>query len=285
MDECIISAALSGVAADRSQCPAIPYTPEEYASEARRAADEGAAAVHLHARTADGRPSHEVRDYAAIADAIRAEVPELIINFSTGAIGVPREQRALPVRELRPDVAALNCGSMTFAKYSRARKRIVFDHCFENTFETISYFLDAMNDAGVHPECECFDTGHLNNLLPLIDMGTLRGQVNVSLVLGVLGGAPATAASLAHMSTLVPASGAWQLVGVSREQWPLVDAALELGGHVRVGLEDNFYLPSGEMAASNGELVRAAAAKVRERGRSVATAARARELLGLPVRA
>ena len=278
---CIVSAALSGVAADRRQCPAIPYTPDEYAREARRAFDAGATIVHLHARREDGSPSYRVEDYRAITDAIRAEVPELVINYSTGAIGIPLEERVAPITELVPDIGALNMGSMNFAKYSSSRKEFVFDFCFENRFETIMFFLDHMNDVGVKPECECFDTGHVHSLLPLIDKGDLRAPVNVSLVMGVLGGAPPRVDTLAHMSSLVPDGATWQLVGIGRQQWLLLDEAVRLGGNVRVGLEDNFYMPDGAMAGSNGDLVAEAVGRITDGGRAPATPAETRARLGL----
>src|ERR687893_932290 len=122
----ILTCAISGAVADRAQCPAIPYTPAEYAAEARRIVDEGGAMIHIHARRPDGTPSHEVEDFRAIAEAIRAEVGDVIVNFSTGAIGVPVEKRIAYMRELRPEVGALNMGSMNYAKYSRRRKDFVF---------------------------------------------------------------------------------------------------------------------------------------------------------------
>ena len=119
-DPVILTCAISGAVANRDQCPAIPYTPEEYAAEARRIVDEGGSMIHIHARTPDGTPSYEVEDFRAITEAIRAEVGDVIINYSTGAIGVPVEKRIAYLRELRPDVGALNMGSMNYAKYSRA---------------------------------------------------------------------------------------------------------------------------------------------------------------------
>lgn len=281
MDDCIITAALSGVAASRDQCPAIPYTPEEYAAEAKRAYEAGASVVHLHARYPDGSPSYRIEEYKAITEAIISEAPELVINYSTGAVHVPKEERVAHIVELKPELGALNMGSMTYAKYSSKRKQMVFDMVFENTFETITYFLEAMNSAGVKPECECFDTGHVANSLPLVDMGILSHPIQFSLIMGVLGGAPADPATLEHMSTLVPQPATWEVIGISREQWSLVAAAAALGGNVRVGLEDNFYLPTGEMAESNGALVDAASSIVELQGRSVAEPAKARELLDL----
>ena len=123
-DPVIITCSISGAIANREQCPAIPYTPEEYAAEARRAVDEGASQIHIHARTPDGVPSYEIEDFRAITEAIRAEVPDVIVNYSTGAIGVPLEKRIAYLRELKPDVAALNMSSMNYAKYSRRRARL-----------------------------------------------------------------------------------------------------------------------------------------------------------------
>lgn len=280
--DCIITAALSGVAANRSQCPAIPYTPDEYADEARRAREAGASVVHLHARYPDGTPSYRVEEYRNITAAILSEVPDIIINYSTGAVHIPKEERIHHIVELKPEIGALNMGSMTYAKYSEKRKEMIFDFCFENRFETITYFLENMNRVGVKPECECFDTGHVYNSTPLIDMGILTPPVQFSLILGVLGGAPANPRTLAHMAELVPQPATWEVIGISREQWMLVSAAASLGGNIRVGLEDNFYLPNSEMASSNGDLVGAAAEIVRLSGRAVAEPERARELLSLP---
>jgi uncharacterized protein (DUF849 family) len=280
-DPVILTCALSGALADREQCPAIPYTPAEYAAEARRAVDEGAAMLHLHARRPDGTPSHAIEDYQAIADAIVAEVGEVIVNFSTGAIGVPVEQRVAYLRACRPDVAALNMGSMNYAKYSPKRKDFVFQAVFANPFEEIVELLRAMNELGIKPEHECFDVGHVGSLEPLVDMGVLHPPLHVSCVMGVTGGIPATARNLALMADNVPAGSHWGAIGVSRRQWLVVAAALTLGGSMRVGLEDNFHLPDGAMARSNGELVARARRLAEDVGRRVATVAEARALLGL----
>ena len=282
MDGAIITCALSGVAANRDQCPAIPYTPEEYAAEAKRARDAGASVVHIHARYPDGQPSYRVEEYRAITQAILAEAPDLIINYSTGAVGIPMEERVHQITELRPELGALNMGSMTYAKYSSKRKALIFDFVFANPFSDIIFLLEKMNAVGVKPECECFDTGHIGNVTPLIDMGLLETPIQFSLILGVLGGAPATASNLTHMASILPEPHTWEVIGISREQWKLVASAASLGGNVRVGLEDNFYLPTGEMASSNGELVESAVRLIRLAGRSVAEPAEARKLLSLP---
>jgi uncharacterized protein (DUF849 family) len=283
-DPVIITCAISGALAGRDQCPAIPYAPAEYAAEARRIVDEGGVMIHIHARRADGTPSYEVEDFRAITEAIRAEVDDVIINYSTGAMGVPAEKRIAYLRELRPDVAALNMGSMNYAKYSPRRKDFVFKAVFANPFDEIIEFLTVMNELGIRPEHECFDVGHVGSLAPLMDMGVLHPPLHVDLVMGVTGGIPPTARNLALMADNVPAGSHWGVVGISRAQWMLVAAALTLGGSVRVGLEDNFYLPDGTMARSNGELVARARRLTEDVGRRPAGVAEARAILGVPRR-
>jgi 3-keto-5-aminohexanoate cleavage enzyme len=284
-DPCIVTCSISGAVAGREQCPAIPYTPKEYAAEAKRAVDEGCSMIHIHARTPEGVPSYEVEDFRTITEAILGAVDDVIVNYSTGAIGVPIEKRIAYLRELRPDVAALNMGSMNYAKYSPRRKEFVFKLVFENSFDTIIAFLQAMNELGIRPEHECFDSGHVANLDPLIDMGLLSEPLQVSCVMGVTGGIRPTAKNLAHMSEQVPpVRHNWGVIGISRDQWALIAAGAALGGNVRAGLEDNFYLPDGQMARSNGDLIAKAREIVENAGRRVATVAEARELLGVPKR-
>jgi 3-keto-5-aminohexanoate cleavage enzyme len=280
-DPVVITCSISGTIANRDQCPAIPYTPEEYAAEARRIVDEGGTMIHIHARRPDGTPSYEIEDFRAITEAILSEVDDVIVNYSTGAIGVPVAKRIEYLRALRPEVAALNMGSMNYAKYSRKRKDFVFKTVFANPFDEIIEFLQAMNELGIKPEHECFDLGHVGSLPPLVDMGVLHPPLHVSCVMGIVGGVPPTARNLAAMAENVPAGSHWGVIGISRDQWMLVGAALTLGGSVRVGLEDNFYLPDGEMARSNGDLIAKARQMVQDVGRRPATVAEARQLLGI----
>ena len=291
-DPAVITCAISGSIANRDQCPAIPYTPTEYAAEARRIVDEGGVHIHIHARSPDGAPSYEPRDFVAIKDAIVAEVgDQAIINFSTGTIGVPVAKRIAYLEAGRPDVAALNMGSLNYAKYSRKRKDFVFSFVFANPFEEIIELLEAMRRLGIKPEHECFDLGHVGSLGPLLDMGLLEAPLHADFVMGVVGGVPATARNLAAMADNLPAGSAaaadnhhWGVIGIGRDQWMLVAAALTLGGSVRVGLEDNFYLPDGTMARSNGELVAKARQMTEDAGRRPATVAEARSLLGIDAR-
>jgi 3-keto-5-aminohexanoate cleavage enzyme len=298
-DPVIISCSISGAIANREQCPAIPYTPEEYAAEARRAIDEGASQIHIHARTPDGVPSYEIEDFQAITRAILDEVGDVIVNYSTGAIGVPIEKRLEYLRALTPDVAALNMSSMNYAKFSKRRNDFVFKAVFENSFDTIIEFLTEMRELGIKPEHECFDAGHVANLDPLIAMGLVTEPHQISLVMGVTGGIRPTTRNVSFMAEQIPngpdnsrlnnagtspsaqTSANWQVIGVSRDQWKLLGTALTLGGNVRAGLEDNLYLPNGEMARSNGELIAKARQMAEDIGRTVATVPQAREMLGL----
>jgi 3-keto-5-aminohexanoate cleavage enzyme len=285
-DPVVITCAISGAIANREQCPAIPYTPAEYGAEARRIVDEGAVHIHIHARTPEGTPSYEVEDFLAIQDAIRAEVGDAaIVNFSTGTVGVPVQKRIAYLEAGRPEVAALNMGSMNYAKYSRKRRDFVFKFIFANPFDEIIELLEAMRRLQIKPEHECFDLGHVGSLAPLVDMGLLEAPLHADFVMGVVGGVPATARNLAAMADNLPSTGAprphWGVIGIGREQWMLVAAALTLGGSIRVGLEDNFYLPDGRMASSNGELIAKAREMTEDLGRRPATVDEARQMLGL----
>ena len=277
---CMITCALSGVVANRDQCPAIPYKPEEYAAEAKKAYEAGAAVVHIHARKPDGSPSYEVEDYRTIYEAVTATCP-VIINFSTGAVGIPVEKKIAPIKEIQPAIGALNMGSMNYAKYHPGKKTFVFDFVFANPFSDIVPLVSAMKNSGVKPEMECFDSGHIGNSFPLIHMGLLEPPYQFSLIMGVLGGIPPTGENLAHQVRLLPPHSDWEVIGISQDQWRMVATAIALGGNVRVGLEDNFYISSGVMATSNGELVEKAARMIRDQGREVATIEECRERLGL----
>jgi 3-keto-5-aminohexanoate cleavage enzyme len=280
-DKVVVTCALTGVLATREQCPWVPYTPEEIAEEARRAYEAGAAVVHIHARTPEGGPTYEPSVYGSIRKEIERRCP-VILNFSTGGMG-PMEDRVAHIAQVKPALGALNMGSMNYAKYSPRRKEFVFDFVFENPFKDISYLLGVMKTAGVKPELECFDVGHTNSVWPLLDKGLLKAPLQFSFIMGVLGGIRATAENLALQARETPERSTWEVIGISHEQWRMVAAALALGGNVRVGLEDNFYLDAygKQMARSNGELVEKAVRMARDIGREPATVAEAREILSL----
>jgi 3-keto-5-aminohexanoate cleavage enzyme len=180
-------------------------------------------------------------------------------------------------------VAAVNMGSMNYAKYSASRRKLVFSMVFLNPLEEILELLATLREWGIKPEHECFDVGHVGTLAPMVDMGAVDAPLHVDFVMGVLGGIPPRARNLTAMIDNLPdGDHHWGVIGISRPQWPLISAALALGGSVRVGLEDNFYLPDGEMARSNGELVARARQMVVDSGRRPATVQEARAMLGLP---
>ena len=280
-DKVIVTCALTGVLATREQCPWVPYTPVEIAEEARRAYEAGAAVVHIHARTDDGSPTFEVETYRQIRDETRKRCP-VILNFSSGGAG-PMTERVDHIRLNKPEIGALNMGSMNYAKYSEKRKDFVFDFVFTNPFADIIFLLKAMKEANVKPELECFDTGHIGNIRPLLHMGLLKEPLQFSFIMGVLGGIAGTAENLAHQARQIPPGSTWEVIGISHQQWRLVAAALVLGGNIRVGLEDNFYLDAygKQMAKSNGDLVAKGVELARAVGREPATVEEARKMLSL----
>jgi uncharacterized protein (DUF849 family) len=276
-DKVIVSCALTGAVTTKKHCPAIPYTPAEIGEEAKRAYDAGAAIVHIHARTDDGLPTWEVDTFRRIKEEVQKRCP-VLINWSTGGLG-PMEGRVRHVTELKPHIAALNMGSMNYAKWRKDKKDFAFNFVFQNPFADIIAFAKAIKEANAKPELECFDTGHVASAEVLVDLGLLAAPHHYSFIMGVLGGIPASARHLAFQAQNIPTGSRWKVIGISREQWPLAMAALSLGGDVRVGLEDNFYMPDGSMAGSNGDLVASAVKMVGLAGRSVASVDETKQLL------
>src|SRR5580698_8888937 len=279
-DKCVITCAITGVLADRKQNAAIPYTPAEIGEEAKRAYDAGASCVHIHARNDDGTPTFSPAVFARIKDEIQKRCP-ILLNFSTGTIFEDVSEQCAYIKESRPAVAALNMGTMNYSKYSATRKAFVFDMVFPNTYGKIIKLLAAMNEAGVKPELECFDTGHTHGVWPLLDMGVLKKPLQFSFIVNVLGGIPPTVESLQLQTKIMPPGSEWEVIGISHCQWKMLATALVLGGNIRCGLEDHLYLPNGTMAKSNGELVEVAARMTRDVGRKVATVEEARKILQL----
>lgn len=289
-DKVIVTCALTGVLAKREQCPHLPYSPVEIAEEAQRAYDAGAAVVHIHGRDpVNGDQSWSSEIYGQIKAEVQKRCP-VIINFSTGGFNMgvageaEKKQRLEYVWKTRPEMAALNMGSMNYAKYSAKRRDFVFDMVFMNPFSDILMAAQAMREGGVKPELECFDLGHVQNAEPLLAMGALKPPLQYSFILGVLGGMPATTETLTHMSRSIGPEHNWEVIGISKVQWKLVATALVLGGNVRVGLEDNFYLDAAgtQMAAGNGPLVEKAVRMARDIGREPMTPDEARAALSLP---
>ena len=275
-DKVIVSAALTGAVTLKKHCEAIPYTPIEIAEEAKRAFDAGAAIVHIHARTDQGLPTWDRQTFVAIMAEVKARCP-VLINWSTGGMG-PMTSRVAHL-DTRPHIAALNMGWMNYAKWRPQKKDFAFKFVFANGFDDIIGFAQAIKEHGIKPEMECFDTGHTASHEVLADLGLLERPYHFSFIMGVLGGIPASARHLAFQAQNIPADARWKVIGISRDQWSLCMAALALGGDVRVGLEDNFYLPDGSMAKSNGDLVEAVVGMVKPSGREVASVDEARQLL------
>jgi uncharacterized protein (DUF849 family) len=279
-DKVVITCALTGVLANRKQCPAIPYTPAEIGEEARRAHEAGAAVVHIHARNDDGSPTFSPQRFAEIREEVRKRSP-VILNFSTGTLLDDVSDQVTYLEQTRPEIGALNMGTMNYSKYSEKRKEFVFDMIFPNPYGKIVKLLEAMNRAGVKPELECFDTGHTAGIAPLLDMGVLRPPLQFSFIVNVLGGIPPLVESLQLQTKIMPPGSQWEVIGISHGHWRMLAAALVLGGNVRTGLEDHLYLPNGEMARSNGDMVEVAARMTRDVGRTPATVEEARAILGL----
>jgi len=279
-DKVVITCALTGVLANRKHCPGIPYTPAEIADEAKRAYDAGAAVVHLHARNDDGSPTFAPEVFAKIKSEIRARCP-IILNYSSGTILDDITEQQTYLRADKPEIGALNMGTMNYAKYSKSRKSFAFDMIFPNPYSKIIGLLETMNEVGVKPELECFDTGHNHGVWPLLDMGVLKPPYQFSFILNVLGGIPPSVESLQLQTKIMPEGSEWEVIGISHCHWRMLAAALVLGGNIRTGLEDHLYLPGGDMATSNGDMVDVAARMARDIGREPATVEEAREILSL----
>jgi 3-keto-5-aminohexanoate cleavage enzyme len=270
MQPLIITCAPVGAEVTLDQTPHLPYTPALLGETARAVRDVGGSIVHVHCRNDDGTNTHSVERFRAAYESIRSQ-SDLIVQFSTGgAIGMTPEERA-SVLVLRPEMATLTCGSVNFG-----------DDIFENSFPIMRGILAKMKEFGVRPELEVFDKGHLANARRLAKEGLLTFPQHVDFVLGVPGALDATVSNLCELVADVPAGCTWSVAGVGRQQLPLAMAAIAMGGHVRVGLEDNLYYSKGRLAR-NEELVARVARIAREAGRPVATPDQAREILGLPV--
>jgi 3-keto-5-aminohexanoate cleavage enzyme len=269
MDPLIITCAPVGAEVRPDQTPYLPYTPQLLGETARAVREAGGSMIHVHCRNDDGSNTHSVERFRQAQDAIRAQ-SDLIVQFSTGgAIGMTPLERAA-VLELRPEMATLTCGSVNFG-----------DDIFENSFPIMRGILRKMNEFGVRPELEIFDKGHIANARKLARERLLSLPQHADLVLGVPGGLEATVSNLADLVANLPAGCSWSVAGIGRQQLPMAMVAIAMGGHVRVGLEDNLFYSRGKLAR-NEELVARVARIAAEAGRAVATPDQARKLLGLP---
>lgn len=285
MPPAIVTCALTGVLTDPAQHP-VPVTPEQMAAEAKAAQDAGATVVHLHYRRQEpgmGRfPSWEPDVAAAIVDAIRDRCPGLLINCSTGVVGPDLSGPISVLERVKPEIAALNAGSLNYLKVRSDGRWAWPPMLFDNPVEKVEKFLAVMQANGIVPECECFDTGIVRSVAMFAKAGMLRKPIHVSFVMGVESGMPCDPRWLPLLVEQLPEGAHWQTIGIGRsEVWALHRRAAELGGDLRTGLEDTFYLPNGDKASSNGALVEALVKVVREAGREPATIAQTREAYGL----
>ena len=271
MDKLIITAAICGAEVTKEQNPAVPYTVEEIVREAKSAYEAGAAIVHLHVRRDDGTPTQDKERFKACIDAIKKEIPDVILIPSTGgAVGMSAQERLQPT-ELFPEMATLDCGTCNFG-----------DDVFENTMPMMRDFGKRMLENHIKPEYECFEMGHLDTVLAMARKGQVPGvPMQFNFVLGVPGCTPATVENLAWMVRHIPEGSTWTATGIGRAAFPMAAAAIIMGGNVRVGFEDNLYLEKGVPAKSNGELVAKVVRLAKELGREIATPAEARKILHL----
>ena len=282
----VITCALTGVLTDPARHH-VPVTPEQMAAEAEQAYNAGATVVHLHFRDQrPGRghlPSWEPKLAADIAAAIRARCPELLLNFSTGVMGDDISGPLACLAEGRPEIAALNAGSLNYLKLRSGGRWAWPPLLFANTVAKITAFASKMTELGIVAECECFDTGIVRSVDLLRQAGVLSPPIHVSFVMGVASGMPAKPSWLPLLIEELPQEAHWQTIAIGRQEvWALHQRCAELGGHLRTGLEDTFYLPDGSKATSNGPLIEALAAVARRAGREIASPEQARALFGGP---
>lgn len=269
MDKLIVTAAIIGAELSRKDTPFLPLTPEEIAEEARRAFEAGASIIHIHARDHKGEPTQDREAYREIIELIKGRCNPIIQVSTGGAVGMSAEERLQPV-ELQPEMASLTTGTVNFG-----------DDVFSNPRKLLVRFARTMKEKGVKPEIEVFDAGMIANALWLVKKELLFHPLHFDFVLGVPGGLPASVKNLLHLVESIPPGSTWSVAGIGRDQLPMAAAAIVLGGHARVGLEDNIFFRKGELAQGNVPLVERVVRVARELDREIASPADARAILGL----
>jgi len=271
MEKLIITAAICGAEVLKEHNPAVPYTVEECAREAKSAYDAGASIIHLHVRNDDGTPTQDKNRFKEVMDAILKVCPDVIIQPSTGgAVGMTNDERLQPT-ELSPEMATLDCGTLNFGG----------DDIFENTENTIIYFGKKMIDRGIKPELEVFDKSMIDMALRLHKKGHIQKPMHFDFVMGVNGGISGELRDFVFLRGSIPSDATYTVAGIGRFEFPLAAASIIEGGHVRVGFEDNVFISKGVLAKSNGELVDKVVRIAKEFGREIASPAEARVILGL----
>lgn len=278
----IICAALAGPMTMKQQNPAVPYTPKEFALEAAKCYAAGAAMVHVHARDDAGIPTHEIDRIKATHDAIKEKTPDLIVNL-TSAVGVGRkpEDRIAQILAVRPAMASLNTNTMNFSIIERGSGKIIVDAIFENTFTMLQDFGRAMEENDIKPEIECYDIGGIDNTLLIAKQGFFTMPMNFNFVWGVAGGQRFRAEAFIVMVNALPEGSNFTSCGVGLDQFPAVTMSCLMGGHMRVGLEDNIRMPGGDLAKGSYEQVLQAVKIAASLGREPASPDEARRIMGI----
>ncbi|GIL03430.1 MAG: 3-keto-5-aminohexanoate cleavage protein [Alphaproteobacteria bacterium] len=284
MDKAILTCALNGVLTDPRQHQ-VPVTPSQCAASAREAWNEGAAIIHVHFRRQEpGKghlPSWEPQVAAEICAAIRDACPGVLINQTTGTVGPDIAEPLACLRAARPEIAAANAGSLNYLKIKADGSWAWPPMLFDNPVEKIAAYLEVMSETGALPEFECFDTGIVRSVAMYVRNG-MAAAAQYNFVMGVASGMPADARLLPILTDYILPGSRWQATLIGRDEiWPVHQRAAERGGMLRTGLEDTFYLPDGERAKGNGELVGALAATARRAGREIASPGEARRMLGI----
>ena len=294
----IITAAITGGVHVPSQSPYLPITPDQIVDECVRAGEAGAAVAHIHVRDPEnGRPIPSMALFRDVAERVKQRSNIVLCTTTGGAPGMTHEERVGVVRELAPELASCNMGSMNFSLAPLAERIKDYqndweqpflakteDNIFANTFKSMRYFLETMNEQSTRPELEVYDAGMVNNAAFMINAGALKRPVYIQFVLGILGGLPARVENLVllyNQARLLLGEFEWSVAAAGRFQFPIGVAALAMGGNVRVGLEDNVYLNKGQLARSNGEQVEKMVRIIRELSLEPATPDEARQILHL----
>lgn len=280
-DEVVITCALTGVLTNPAQHP-VPVTPEQMAASAREAFDAGASVMHIHFRAQGAGkghlPSWDPLVAQAIAEAIRDACPGVILNFTTGTIGRDQQGALDCLRAGKPEIAACNAGSLNYLKARSSGQWAWPPMLFENTVDKIEELLNVCREEGVRPEFECFDVGIVRSVGMFADVGLVE-RPNYNLVMGVASGMPADSELLSILPRYMKEGALWQSTLIGREEiWPVHRKTAELGGHLRTGMEDTFYLPGGQRASGNGELIEALVQVAQQAGRNVVSPDRARQI-------
>lgn len=285
-DKAVVTCALTGVLTNPAKHP-VPVTVDEMAASAKEAFDAGASVMHVHFRRQEPGlghlPSWEPDIAQAILTAIREACPGVIINMSTGVVGDDISGPVSCLDRCRPEIAACNAGTLNYLKVRRSGQWAWPPMVFDNPVSKVGRFLEAMAASGTKPEFECFDTGILRSVAMYVQAGMTDGRPpEVNLVMGVASGMPADPDLLPILRKYIEPESPWQVTAIGRaEIWPLHQRTAELGGHLRTGVEDTFYLPNGDRCRGNGDLIESLVAVARAAGRSIASPDEARALLHL----